>query len=129
MPNQYRDLNPTQIALEYQKAYEQHQIATSMMDSTHAILSLYERRMTDAEELIGVSRATEIREASGFKAVGPLSVEYDPDMVITNLDALPPGLGARFLVVIKGEGDALVAKNWLRKLPEWLEPGEILIRF
>lgn len=53
----------------------------------------------------------------------PETIPYSKDLKITNLDALPRGTGARYLEVIRGEGDVLVAKQWRRKPVE----GAILV--
>jgi len=43
------------------------------------------------------------------------------DLVIRNLDALPHGTGARYLVVIEGQDNEYVAKRWTRvpKCTNW----------
>ena len=50
------------------------------------------------------------------------------DSKIRNISALPSGLGCKFLLCIKGEGDDLIAKAWKRTKPSLVE-GEILVRF
>ena len=47
---------------------------------------------------------------------------------IKNLDQLPGGLRCNYLVLVAGQGDELVAKEWKRKRPE-LAAGEYLIIF
>ena len=43
-------------------------------------------------------------------------IEYDPQLKIVNLDALPRGLGRRFLEVIRSPDNAvLIAKAWRSK--------------
>lgn len=54
-------------------------------------------------------------------------VDYSPDLDIRNMDALPRGTGAKYLVAIPGLGSELVAKRWAR-VPK-VGKGEILIRF
>lgn len=44
-------------------------------------------------------------------------VPFTRDLKIRNLDALPRGLNAPFLLVIEGEQGEYVAKQWKRKLP------------
>jgi hypothetical protein len=44
-------------------------------------------------------------------------IPYSPDLNIQNIGALPRGVGAKFLVVIPGSGDALIAKRWARAMP------------
>ena len=47
---------------------------------------------------------------------------------IVNLESLPGGLRCNFLVLIAGQDDKLVAKEWKRKRPQ-LKTGEYLINF
>lgn len=54
---------------------------------------------------------------------------YRPDYDIRNLDQLPAGTGARFLVCIEGEGGTLVAKRWARKRNCLNSPAEITLDF
>ena len=53
---------------------------------------------------------------------------YRPEMDIRNVDSLPAGLNCRFLVCIKGEDGALIAKRWARKKPG-LGLGEVSVDF
>jgi len=54
----------------------------------------------------------------------PTIIPYSRDLKIVNTDQLAHGTGARYLEVIRGEGDILVAKQWCRK-----PVGKILIDF
>ena len=45
---------------------------------------------------------------------------------IANLDSLPTGLRCKYLVLIAGQNDTLIAKQWKRKLPK-LNDNEFLI--
>jgi hypothetical protein len=72
-----------------------------------------------------------IRKVTGAYKEAYDTINYTPelDRRIKNLDSLPRGLSAPYLVVIKGQGDDLVAKEWKRTLPKNLEENETLIRF
>lgn len=52
----------------------------------------------------------------------PYTAPYHPgwDQRIRNIDALPPGTGARFLkcLIALGDDGALIAKSWHRREPE-----------
>jgi hypothetical protein len=50
---------------------------------------------------------------------------YDPGLKIVNTEQLPRGLGARYLEVMKGKGNDLIAVRW-RKIPIYDE-GHMLI--
>jgi len=54
-------------------------------------------------------------------------IPYSPALDIRNIESLPRGTGARYLVAVKGQGDELVAKRWARVLPKKTEPGEVVI--
>jgi hypothetical protein len=71
-----------------------------------------------------------VRKVTGAYKEAYDTIDYTPelDKRIKNLDSLPRGLSAPYLVVIKGQGDDLVAKEWKRTLPKNLEENEILIR-
>ena len=58
----------------------------------------------------------------------PDLIKYTPDLPIVNASALPHGLGAKFLVTIRGEGKDLVAKRWSRVLPT-VGAGEQIVYF
>ena len=57
-------------------------------------------------------------------------IDYSPEITVTNLDALPRGTGAAYLLAIEsiyyGE---YIAKRWTRKMPATTARGEVLIRF
>lgn len=44
-------------------------------------------------------------------------IPFTRDLKIRNLNALPQGLNAPFLIVIEGQDGEYVAKQWKRKLP------------
>ena len=49
---------------------------------------------------------------------------------LENLDALPRGLHAPYLLVIESPYDGVwIAKQWKRRLPATLRRGEAIIRF
>jgi hypothetical protein len=61
-------------------------------------------------------RATAQPEAEAGALISePEVIPISRELKITNLDALPRGTGARYLEVIRGEDDTLVAKQWRRK--------------
>ena len=57
-------------------------------------------------------------------------IDYDPEIKITNIESLPSGTGARYLLVVESPyyGE-YVAKKWLRKLPASVSRIERIIRF
>lgn len=56
-------------------------------------------------------------------------IAYTPDLDVRNLDHLPRGVGAPFLLCLKGEGNTLIAKQWKRKRPKPIPYRHVLIRF
>lgn len=57
-------------------------------------------------------------------------IDFSPELVIRNLDALPRGTGCRFLLVIESPfPNEYVAKRWLRKLPATTARCEHVVRF
>lgn len=60
-------------------------------------------------------------------------IDYHKDrdnLKITNLGALPSGLGARYLLVIDSPyPNEYVARQWLRKLPKTVDRCQWIIRF
>lgn len=59
-------------------------------------------------------------------------IDYNPQILVTNLEQLPKGTGSRFLLTIEGiyeQPKEYIAKRWLRKLPEHTNRGEAIIRF
>jgi len=56
-------------------------------------------------------------------------IQYAPQLQIVNIHTLPTGTGARYLLVIQGEGKDLVAKKWLRHLPKHTSQIEMIIVF
>ncbi len=57
-----------------------------------------------------------------------LQCQYDKDLDIRNIEALPPGRGCKFLVCLNGHDGALIAKSWHRKEPATVE-GYTVITF
>ena len=57
-------------------------------------------------------------------------IDYDPEIKITNIESLPSGTGARYLLVVESPyyGE-YIAKKWLRKLPASVSRIERIIRF
>lgn len=56
-------------------------------------------------------------------------IPFNRNLTIKNISALPTGTGCRYLLCIPGEGTALIAKAWCRKVPEGMETYEVLIDF
>ena len=56
-------------------------------------------------------------------------IKYDKSLDIRNISSLPVGTGAKYLLVIRGQGNEYVAKAWHRKKPKKLGLGEMLIKF
>ena len=54
-------------------------------------------------------------------------IPYSKDLDIRNVEALPRGTGAKYLVTLKGQGDELIAKKWARVKPTSLSPDEVLV--
>lgn len=52
-----------------------------------------------------------------------------PDLDVRNMEHLPPGVGASYLLCLKGKGNTLIAKQWKRKRPEPIPYRHVLIRF
>lgn len=48
---------------------------------------------------------------------------------IKNIESLPRGTGAKFLICIHGEGTDLVAKRWAKKMPKALANNEAVVTF
>lgn len=57
-------------------------------------------------------------------------IDYDPALKVTNIESLPSGTGARYLLVVESPyyGE-YIAKRWLRKLPRSVSRIERIIRF
>ena len=56
-------------------------------------------------------------------------VPYTKDLHVTNIEQLPRGTGAKYLIAIRANNDVLIAKSWSRKLPKVIHPNEVIIRF
>ena len=56
------------------------------------------------------------------------TLPYSKSMDIRNVSSLAGGTGARFLLAIKGEDGAYIAKAW-KRAPVALQPNEVLIDF
>lgn len=54
-------------------------------------------------------------------------IKNNKDLDVRNIDAMPRGLNAKYLEVIKGLGPEYVAKCWRRKLPSDKGGNMILI--
>ena len=54
-------------------------------------------------------------------------MQYNKSLKIVNLDQLPLGTGVKYLEVIKGQGEELIAVRW-RRNPVYPK-GHILINF
>lgn len=54
-------------------------------------------------------------------------IKNHKDLDIRNIDAMPRGLNAKYLEVIKGLGTEYVAKCWRRTLPKGNDGNIILI--
>jgi len=57
-------------------------------------------------------------------------IPYSKELDVRNIEAMPRGVGARYLEVIRGQGDEYVAKQWRRKPVENailidMRPGEV----
>ena len=48
---------------------------------------------------------------------------------VQNLESLPSGLGCKYLILVSGLEDNLIAKQWKRKKPVRLSKIEYLITF
>jgi len=59
---------------------------------------------------------------------GQRIIEYNNKLDIRNIQALPKGTGANFLIAIRGKGSDFVAKKWSRVMPSKLEYGEVVIK-
>ena len=58
-----------------------------------------------------------------------MTIAYNRSLDIRNTDALPKGLGCKYLLCIQGPGGVLIAKAWKRKAPARLLAGEVLVTF
>ena len=57
-------------------------------------------------------------------------IDYCREVKISNVEALPRGLGARYMLAIMSIYDGeYIAKRWLRKMPGTTARGEVVIRF
>lgn len=57
-------------------------------------------------------------------------IDYSPEVKITNLDAMPRGTGASYLLAIESPyAGEYAAKRWLRKMPATTKRPEVIIRF
>ena len=57
-------------------------------------------------------------------------LKFTPKMDIRNLDAMPRGTGAKFLVAIRShEPGVFIAKRWARSKPMIYRKGEVSIAF
>jgi hypothetical protein len=44
-------------------------------------------------------------------------IPHSRDLAVTNIEALPRGVGARYMEVIHGPNGSFIAKQWRRKIP------------
>ena len=64
------------------------------------------------------------------KLVKPKVIEYKRDFTITNLDALPRGLGARYMLAFDNGKKVYIAAKWLRKVPaKGVPSGFVVLHF
>lgn len=57
-------------------------------------------------------------------------IDYHRELRITNLESLPAGTGARYLLAIESIYDGeFIAKQWKRVIPQTTKRGEVIIRF
>ncbi|MCK9433165.1 MAG: hypothetical protein M0R00_09435, partial [Candidatus Omnitrophica bacterium] len=54
-------------------------------------------------------------------------IPYSKDLKITNLDILPKGIGARYLLTVKGNNEDYIAKAWKKAVPVTMGKSEVLI--
>lgn len=58
------------------------------------------------------------------------TIAYLPDLDIRNVDALPRGTGAPYLLCIIGQAAGeLIAKRWIRQRPDRVSQHERIVRF
>jgi hypothetical protein len=58
------------------------------------------------------------------------TIEYNPSLVIRNLEGLPRGTGSRFLECIRSHTGELIAKQWRRTLTPGIQASaEVLVKF
>ena len=78
----------------------------------------------------GYEQVTEPKRTPGHKPGSVTTlIPYSPMLRIVNIEALPRGTGAKYLLVIQGEMGELVAKQWKRQIPGKLNPREAIIDF
>ena len=76
-----------------------------------------------------IQRRVPKRVTKTFTRIRINRIAYANDLDIRNLDALPRGTGAKYLLTIRGEGTALIAKEWRRVEPKALLLNEVLVTF
>lgn len=67
--------------------------------------------------------------AAATETARPQRIDFTADLSIRNVDQLSGGTGARYLLAVRGEGDALIAKQWKRRPPRNLASNEVLVDF
>ena len=57
-------------------------------------------------------------------------IDLCPEVKLTNMEAMPKGLGCRLLLAIESPyPNEYMAKRWLRKMPTTTKRCEVVIRF
>ena len=54
-------------------------------------------------------------------------IDYNPKMVVKNLDAMPRGVGARYLEILIAHNGDYVAYAWRRKIPAEIRYNHAII--
>ncbi len=57
----------------------------------------------------------------------PTVIPYSPTLNIKNTAQLSRGIGARYLLAIRGQGDDFIAERWARIMPPSLRPSQVVI--
>ena len=68
------------------------------------------------------------KKAEGVSSESQI-IPYSKDLKITNTDSMPKGVGARYILAVKGENGELVAKQWKRDIPKQMSNVEVLVDF
>lgn len=58
-----------------------------------------------------------------------MTIQYTKNMKVSNLESLPSGTGAKFLIVMEDFKGRYIAKRWARKEPVNLRQNEVAIKF
>ncbi len=85
--------------------------------------------MSEGDSESGMTKSAQAKKAN-LANHSPEKIDYSPDMKITNMDQLPRGTGAGYLVVVKSpDGEKYIAKEWRRSEPVRGTKDEMVIRF